>query len=270
MALSSEQKSSKLFKQSLGKGETLIERAFFNEPFEGRPTVFPDQIWNEAGLIPETAPSLTNNQESGVVKYFELLELQHVGGANDKSYFAPELKDTIPFNYGDGESYNYAITKNNGTTPIPFGQNDWIIDTSAGLLTFYNGVPSGVNASNPPKISFYKYIGEKGVGSGSGGANTTPFYQSTAPDQVYDGSSDLTNITLDADPAPSSVIEVYVNGQRQRVGETTSSDCWFGTATVANNLTELSSGDALIWNATATGFSLETNDLVDIVFKVLV
>ena len=461
MSLSAEQKVSRLFKKSLGKGESLTTKQFFEEPLDGRSTIFPSQIWKEADLIPQTAPTLANNATDGVVQYFQLLELQHVGGSGGQSYFAPELVDTIPFNFGDG-TYNYVITKNDGTTPISSVQDDWILDTSAGQLTFYNGIPSGVNAANPPKISFYKYIGEKGVGtsgsnitagqgivdnngafdlnvdsgafiidgdqlklnptissptgvtfsgfggvkvsreletrtlnigdftnsnlntsslaggqntitgasysmgfgngirtngfyeislgkfneeyslanesgeddtdvifnvgigtsdidrknaltifkngaqklnarplseitnaengffaldqnfkpnfffdgqwndvSGSGGAVATePFYQTTTPDALYDGSSDVTNIILLNDPAPESLINVFVNGQRQRVGETTSSDCWFGTATTAKPLDTLTTNDVLVWNATSTGFNLETTDSVDIVFEI--
>ena len=166
MALTPEQKSSRLFKKTLGYGETLVARDFFEEPRLGRDAILPNQIWAQADQIPSTAPSLPDEGESGVVKYFEKLELAHVPGSTDRSYYHANLIDTIPFNYSDG-SYTYGLFKNDGTTVIAFGEGDWLVDTTAGLLTFYGTLPSGVNAASPPKISFYKYIGTKGVPSGS-------------------------------------------------------------------------------------------------------
>jgi hypothetical protein len=476
MALSPEQKSSRLFKKSLGAGETLLSRQFFEEPRLGSATVLPEQIWSEAGSIPSTAPTLSNNGEDGVVKYLELLELTHVAGSNNLSYFSSELIDAIPFNFGDG-TYNYGLFKNNGTTIINFGEGDWLLDTSAGLLTFYGDLPSVVNATSPPKISFYKYIGTKGLGTGgssflpgsglsdnagnldvnvdsnsleingsdevslkrtitgprifegsgtvsidndegmkirtrlkvgnsaqgsgletivqgsgqangfrsiafgtntyagatgafvgglgnrsdveyeislgiygttassldnpsnpswdrlanfgngssasfsdrkdawslyrngaqkletrqlsnitnatkgffaldengrpnfyyngqwndvseSGGANTDPVYQTEIPTESHSTSASLTTITLSQTPSTTFTVEVYVNGQRQRLGETNTSDCWFGNITTATLFDNLSTGDALVWNAVATGFVLDTDDVVDIIYAV--
>jgi hypothetical protein len=162
MGLSPEEKSSRLFKKSFGAAETLLARDFFEEPKLGNNNILPSQIWSDANNIPYTAPTLSDGQSEGVVKYYELLELTHISGSQDLAYSDDTLKDTIPFNYSDG-SYNYALFKNDGTTQIPFGQGDWLVDTSAGVLTFYGTLPSGVNASSPPKISFYQYIGDKGL-----------------------------------------------------------------------------------------------------------
>jgi hypothetical protein len=59
------------------------------------------------------------------------------------------------------------LTKNDGTTIIPFGDGDWIVDNAAGVLRFYGTLPTGVSAGSPPKISFFKYVGAKGVTSGA-------------------------------------------------------------------------------------------------------
>lgn len=162
MALTPEQKSSRLFKKSMGAGETLLTRDFFEEPKLGNANILPDQIWTEAEDIPTTAPVLTNGQTDGVVQYFEKLALVHVPGSTDLAYSSDDLKDTIPFNFTDG-SYNYTLYKDDGSTQIFFGEGDWLVDTSAGVLTFYGTLPSGVSSSLPPKISFYKYIGAKGL-----------------------------------------------------------------------------------------------------------
>lgn len=162
MSLTSSQQASRLFKKSFGSGETLTNRDFFEEPKLGRLSIFSDQIWSESLSIPSTAPYLVSGSSSGVVQYFEKETLTHVAGSTNRSYFSSNLIDTISFNYGDG-SYNYELYKNDGTTLIAFGDGDWLVDTDAGLLTFYGTLPSGVTSLLPPKISFYKYIGNKGV-----------------------------------------------------------------------------------------------------------
>ena len=168
MALTSAQQASKLFKKSLGVGETLTTKEFFSETlYPGNSNILPSQIWAEADLIPNTAPSLPDLGESGVVKYYSKLSIPVAPGSTNLAYYNVNLKDAIPFNYGDGTSYNYTLYKSDGITQIPFGApgGDWIVDTSAGLITWYGSLPSGVSDVNPPKISFWRYIGEKGITS---------------------------------------------------------------------------------------------------------
>jgi len=74
------------------------------------------------------------------------------------SFTGALLQDAIPFNWGDGTSYNYTV-KDNTTSTIAFGVNDWVVDTEAGILMFNNSVP----ANMPPTISFYRYSGAKGI-----------------------------------------------------------------------------------------------------------
>jgi hypothetical protein len=76
------------------------------------------------------------------------------------------FKDIIPFNYGYG-NYTYRI-KDVNESSLDFGVGQWLVDTEAGILTFYD-IPSinqanrVVNKDNPPKISFYRYVGRKGT-----------------------------------------------------------------------------------------------------------
>lgn len=167
MALSSSQIASRLFKKSVGAGETLVSRQFFEEPKLGKDLVFTSQIWSQSDLIPTTAPVLSPGASAGVVQYFQKELLSHVSGSTNLSYYSSNLVDSIPFNFGDG-TYNYTLYKNDGTTIIAFGDGDWLVDNTAGLLTFYGTLPSGVSSASPPKISFYKYIGSKGFGVDSG------------------------------------------------------------------------------------------------------
>ncbi len=175
MALTSSEISSRLFKKSLGYGETLTSYEYFNESYTGRQAVLSSQIWSQSDLIPFIAPTLANGASSGVVQYFEKLTLTGISGTNNKAYYSPDLIDAIEGNYGPG--YNFLLYKNNGTTQIQFGEGEWLVDTSAGLLTFYpsgsNPLPSGVTELLPPKISFYKYIGQKGLSGISGGGTVS-------------------------------------------------------------------------------------------------
>jgi hypothetical protein len=96
-----------------------------------------------------------------VVQYWQNSPLGAVPGTTN-AFTSSLLINAIPFNYGDGTSYNYSVRDSIGGT-ISFGQGDWIVDTDAGLLTFYSTVPSNM----PPTISFYKYVGVKGFTSAS-------------------------------------------------------------------------------------------------------
>lgn len=156
MALNDSQKASLLFKQANGVAETTTARDFFEEPYPGRPLVLGEQIWNESNLIPTTAPGGADGVTTGVVKRYIDKTMTAVPGTTNSFYLA-SLKDSIPFNYGDG-SYNYVI-KSSTDTVIPFGQGDWIVNNAAGTLTFYGTTP----ANMPPKISFYQYVGAKGA-----------------------------------------------------------------------------------------------------------
>ena len=110
--------------------------------------------------------ALADDEIDGIVQYHQNKVMTAVPGTTDAFYLSI-LQDAIPFNFGDG-SYNYVL-KNSSDVVIPFGQGDWVVDTTAGVLYFYNGNPG----SMPPKISFYRYIGTKGVTSSLSLVSTT-------------------------------------------------------------------------------------------------
>ncbi len=155
MTMNANQLSGLLFKKvAAGKSDAAPEKPFFEEGINARSFVAQDQIWAESHLIPLVAPTLS----SGVVDAVTDLELEPVPGASG-AFAHPDLKDVIPFNWGDGLSYNYTIKDATGKI-IPFGMNDWFLDTEVGVLTFFGGAP----ADMPPKISCWKYVGRKGGG----------------------------------------------------------------------------------------------------------
>lgn len=172
----------KLFKKSLGKGDTDQGKPFFEEDpsIDGYIHVTPSQIWRQADQITNSSPfgapnattmSVYDGSVSGVVQYIHNLSLNSKPTTGNKAYFSIGLKDSIAFNFGDG-TYNYFLTTSTGTQ-IAFGQGDWVVDNDQGLLTFYGTVPTGVSQSTPPRISFYKYVGGKGLNVAADASGTT-------------------------------------------------------------------------------------------------
>ena len=164
------QQADLLFKKYLGVGSSGPQIQFFNEPRQGRSAVFPTQLWLDQSLIPATASTVV-----GIVTQSVDLLLTQVPGQT-ASFYNDQLRDAIPFNY-DAVSGSYVPTvkKSSDNSTIAFGQNDWVIDVEAGQLTFYAGLPSGVSGAQPPKVTFWKYIGGKGLPTGS----TTASYVET-------------------------------------------------------------------------------------------
>lgn len=159
---STAQQSDLLFKKYLGYGSSGTQLQFFNETRVGRTAVFPTQVWQSQGLIPASASVV-----AGIVTQSLDVLLTQVSGQT-ASFYSDQLKDAIPFNYDTvSGSYLPIVKKSSDNTTIAFGQNDWVIDIEAGQLTFYAGLPTGVSGVQPPKVTFWKYIGPKGFPTGS-------------------------------------------------------------------------------------------------------
>lgn len=169
MALSTIQIADLLFKKvAAGKATTAVGAAkeFFEEGINSRSGILASDVWTESKLIPETNPLIVGADldthvvgSSTIIEKRELVELQSVAGTN--AFYHPDLKDIIPFAYGDG-SYNYGLFLNDGTTPVPLGANNWYLDPDSGVLIFMDGFPAGVSAASPPRLTVYLYKGSKG------------------------------------------------------------------------------------------------------------
>ena len=89
------------------------------------------------------------------------------------SFYLNLLENSIPFTFDPNGSYNYNLyrydTNTSSYIEIAHNESDWIIDNDTGILTFYTAmntnVASGqhITKTNPPRISFYKYTGNKGL-----------------------------------------------------------------------------------------------------------
>ena len=70
------------------------------------------------------------------------------------------LRDIIPITIGNG---NYKINLYDKNDNDVSHNDNWFIDSYSGILTFFSNLPTNITTSDPPKITFYKYIGKKGL-----------------------------------------------------------------------------------------------------------
>jgi hypothetical protein len=170
MAYSTDQLADLLFKKVLaGKATTDTNKAFFEEAINSRKAILSDDIWNQSGLIPTTAPVLAPDGISGVVQYKQNVALVPIPGTNS---FTTGITDIIPFNFGDG-SYNYILRDGN-SDPIAPGTADWLLDPESGVVTFFDGGAtfSTIIATGTLTLTVYRYVGTKGVSGGTVGGGT--------------------------------------------------------------------------------------------------
>jgi hypothetical protein len=153
------QKVDILFKYSQGKSATNETQKYFEESLANRQYKLSNRIIT--GTIPSTSPGGTPQAGTpGVyvdVELIQTLTLSFIAGSL-RSFNHSNLKNAIPFDHGDG-SYLYYVTTS-GAAKIEFGDGDWVVDTANGTLTFFSAFPTGVSDSTPPRISFYRYVGD--------------------------------------------------------------------------------------------------------------
>jgi len=217
MAFTQQQQISNVFKKLLGVAETSASKQFFEEPYQSSIIITPSMIWYDAGQIPFPAPTITPISQvdpatgltlvygdSGVVRKYLWLTLQPVPGSPN-AFSHPCLRNAIPFNFDMNGSYVYRL-RNANNFDIAFGTQDWLIDPVAGTLTFYGSNLSsiGVDASHPPKISFYRYIGRLGIPASDESGVGLPIADS--------------NILLSSTENPAATAQFLVGGP---VGNTT-------------------------------------------------
>ncbi len=133
--------------------------------------------------------------------------------------------------------------------------------TSSGLTFSSNGVVANVDGST----IIVNNSGQLQVVAGS----ALPVYDQFTAVITSGDDINVTGVTLTSTPNDYSRIQVFVNGQLQRLGNGTSSnvDCYFGSVGNAKLLSDLSSGDQFYWNGLVAGFDLSTSDKIDIVYE---
>jgi len=161
------QKIDILYKRFFNASNVEDDREIDEEPYNSYIRVFPQHIYQTP--IPSTSPfgspSTGAANSNTTLELVKNLTLTGVVGAPN-AFYNSQLIDCIPFNYANDGSYNPFLEINGGGTTISYGNGNWYIDTSAGVLRFLTGLPSGVSSSLPPRISFYKYIGSTGMSVG--------------------------------------------------------------------------------------------------------
>lgn len=123
-------------------------------------------LWIDSDRIPLEAPTdlvdsiyyvKLGNISFPVLQRFNNVELTKVAGT-PASFYSEHLIDSIDPSFGTG--YGITLTDSTGEK-IPFGLNQWVVDGESGILSFLAGVPAGYKA--PFKVSFFKYVGRKGL-----------------------------------------------------------------------------------------------------------
>lgn len=211
MAITDEQQAEILYKKIVqGKASTGSNRSAAEEPISSAMILTPQNFWFDAAAIPQTAPTLDDlgvysTTQSGVtqhiLQYYAHDVLSPVAGSVN-AFYSANLRDSIPYNYDPLGSYLYTLKDATGKT-LAFGLNNWVVDNQAGVLTFYDGVPSGITL--PLTISFYKYIGRKsfeGLVRSDG---------SVQMDAGYEPTKDQDVVTLKAMKNNVSVIDVILD-----------------------------------------------------------
>lgn len=183
--LTPENKTSTLWKNYKGWGSTHPERETFEELYKAYNQIASNSVLTYGHLLPrkkgdflyEEVMSLDSTNEEvsyeessfkkvPLVKKHTNLKLSKISN-NCNHAFAildeegNQIKNIIPYDYSDEGLYNIILRTQDGEE-ILWGSCDWIVDTNSSLLTFNNGVPSGVSASKPPLLTFYQYVGPVG------------------------------------------------------------------------------------------------------------
>ena len=125
----------------------------------------------------------------GTVREYTFLILDEIPNSNQQGWYKKnnegknQLADALQFNTNAGAAnwYNYGIYSENNTTASgkitsPNGGN-WMFDVKNGVIFVPDSTSSFNNTNNKPVLSFYKYIGNKGIsggGGGGGGSSNTP------------------------------------------------------------------------------------------------
>ena len=89
------------------------------------------------------------------------------------SFYLDFLEDSIPYNFDPNGSYNYILYRYNRQNfsfiELNVNESNWVLDNDTGVLTFYTSINSNLPTTQhittiyPPYISFYKYVGGKGL-----------------------------------------------------------------------------------------------------------
>ena len=149
----------------------------------------------------------------------------------------------------------------------------WSAGLSGSEVPIFLGAGTGLTSSG--QTVSLNLTGIVGTGLTQNGSqisviNYSPFYQSSVS-TLTSGNNSTTGITLSNTPSQYSRVQLFVNGQLQKIGDGTFSnvDCYFSNDGGLSALlfTSLVSGDVLYWNGVSAGFELDATDEIDIIYE---
>lgn len=149
----------------------------------------------------------------------------------------------------------------------------WSAGLSGSEVPIFLGAGSGLTSSG--QTVSLNLTGIVGTGLTQNGSqisviNYSPFYQSSVS-TLTSGDYSSTGITLSNTPSQYSRVQLFVNGQLQKLGNGTFSnvDCYFSNdgGLSALSFTGLNFGDSLYWNGVSAGFELDATDEIDIIYE---
>jgi hypothetical protein len=232
----------------IGNGNFDIDTTDFEINFTGSATVSVGS--GEQGLVYSATPS---NADPLTLIHKDYVDNQ-IGGLADVDNLSLILNN----------SNQIQISPTAAGQGLTFSEITGIIDviwggTGSGL-TFSGGDSISVNVDGTTVQ--INNDGELTVVAGA----SAPVYQLSIG-TTSTGDDYPTGITLSFTPNDYSRIEVYVNGQRQRLGDgvTSSVDCYFDAS--GKPLVDLVSSDELYWNGIFSGYDLSPTDSVEIVYE---
>jgi hypothetical protein len=138
-----------------------VGQDFWNTP-DNNPSVLSKHIWSQSDSIPMNPPTLNVGASFGVIQRHELTLIAVPGKRN--TYTHPELIDMIMAS--DFSDAYRPILKSHLNVTIPKGWRDWKFNEYSLYLTLQESSIANeheVTPDKPPKLVFYKYIGEKGI-----------------------------------------------------------------------------------------------------------
>lgn len=226
-----EEKVGLLFKKFLGKPSTDSSIEFFSEPsFPARPRIIRSQIWSDD--VPDTRPASDWNtsqdfttvlgaavagtsysHDTYSMDYVHQHAMVKVTSGNDMCFKIDDggnnlLASSIPFNYDPAGGYGVKLYRKDGGVgaQIYDGTGNWVVDADAGTVTFYEwaDVSGFVDEDTPPYISFFRYTGSTGLGSGG-------LWSSVSHGIKYNTASKTVLIGLDSSSSEGTY-DLEVNG----------------------------------------------------------
>ena len=127
--------------------------------------------------------NIGRTDSTNTIKKFVKLPMNYIPGSKitdsdnnftGLSFYLDLLEDSIPYNYDPQDNtYNYSLYRYDSSAftyiELNVNESDWILDNDTGILTFYSSINTNIpstqhiTTTTPPYISFYKYVGGKGL-----------------------------------------------------------------------------------------------------------